>query len=1289
MDFRILGLVEARRNGVPLTAIGPKQRALLALLLLHANEPMPRASLVDGLWGDDPPETAAKALQVYVSQLRRLVGRELIRTRPGGYQLEIAPAALDLLRFQGLVAEARASAPAAAARKLREALALWTGPALADVADAAFAQTETGRLEELRLAAADELVDAELALGYDGELVSELERRVASNPLRERPRGQLMLALYRSGRQAEALECYQNGRRALVGDLGLEPGRQLHELHQAILQQDAALEAQLAPEPQQEAEVSGDEPIAPIPREARKTVTAVHVALASVSGDGEPLDPEALRQVTNSAFGEIKAAVERHGGTVETVAVDAISAVFGLPTLHEDDALRAVRSAAELRTRLIALATKVGAERGVRLAFRVGVSTGEVVTGGDAASQIRATGIPLAMSSQLAQIGDAGEIIVDDSTVRLARDGMVGVDLVVGTSSAVRLVRTAAEVPRHPSRLVSPMVGREREQRRLLDAFEQAVGDRSCQLFTVLGSAGVGKSRLIREFLGAVAGRALVIRGRCLAYGEGITFWPLLEAVKEAAGLDDEDSPAAAGAKLVAALGAEPDADVLAQRVAELIGLSDVHGVAEVGIPSVLSLFQALARAQPLVVVFDDIHWGEPTFLDLVEHVADWARDAPILLVCLARPELLETRSGWGGGKLNATSTLLEPLSDGECAVLIQNLVGQAELGEEVQTKIAGAAEGNPLFVEEMLSMLIDDGVLARRDGRWVATRDVPEVRVPPTIQALLAARLDRLGVDERAVIERAAVHGKILFEEAVVDFAPEGLRTTVAESLAALVRKDLIRPDRASLGGRTYRFRHLLIRDAAYDSIPKDARVVTHERFARWLEHAAGERATEYDEIVGYHLEQAYRYRTELGPIDERARSLGRSAAERLGVAGRRAFARSDPPAALNLISRAVSLLPPEDPLRVDLVPGIRGVQGMGADMSWADRVLTQAVEAAATSGDRRLAAHALVQRGLLRLFTVWEVTPQELLDAAERSIAVFAESSDELGLARSWRLKAQAHYLARRAGGCAEASERALAHGRRARDRFEEREITEWLVIALLLGPTAAADAARRCERLLAETAGDILLQAQTTGALAWLRAMLGQTDAAEELVARSRTIMDKANEWSWFVSFSCGCHYLWQRDPVAAELELRPGYETLKEVGGAHFSSFSHLLANAVYLQGRHAEAEQLTRECEEASRPNDVLSHILWRSTRAKVLARRGEHGAAEQLARDAVAFASKSDFTLARAEALMDLAEVLELASARDAALEPLRQAIILCEEKGNLPAVGLVRSRMEELSEPG
>src|SRR5215208_2582440 len=286
MDFRILGPLEAHRNGAEVSTGGPKQRALLALLLLHANETVSRAALVDGLWGERPPETAAKALQVYVSQLRRALGRELVVTRPGGYQLAIAPDALDLFRFERLVGEARAAAPAPAAAKLREALALWRGPPLADLAEAPFAQTETRRLEELRLAAADEWTDAELALGRDSELVPELERMVARNPLRERPRAQLMLALYRCGRQAEALECYQAGRRALVDELGVEPGLRLRDLHQAILRQDAALHVPAADEQREETPVGAREPPPTAERgarEVRKTVTVVCVALTQLS----------------------------------------------------------------------------------------------------------------------------------------------------------------------------------------------------------------------------------------------------------------------------------------------------------------------------------------------------------------------------------------------------------------------------------------------------------------------------------------------------------------------------------------------------------------------------------------------------------------------------------------------------------------------------------------------------------------------------------------------------------------------------------------------------------------------------------------------------------------------------------------------------------------------------------------------------------------------------------------------------------------------------------------------
>ncbi|HET9509498.1 MAG TPA: BTAD domain-containing putative transcriptional regulator, partial [Gaiellaceae bacterium] len=602
IDFRILGPLEARRDGVELSPGGPKQRALLALLLLHANERVSHSALIDGLWGEQPPETAAKALQVYVSQLRRTVGRELVHTRPGGYQLVIAPDALDLLRFEQLVADARAAAPAAAAPKLREALALWRGSALADVADAAFAQEQMGRLEELRLAATEQLVDAELALATDSELVPELERLVAQNPLRERLRAQLMLALYRSGRQADALDCYQEARRLFVDELGIEPGRQLRELHGAILRQDAALDLEPPHEASGQTRAPGEEtPPEPdsLLRGARKTVTVLHVALTTTSQQEGPLDPEALQRVTSRALGAVRTAVERHGGTVETASGEAISAVFGLPTVHEDDALRAVRSAAELRERLELLTAEVEGERRARIVFRAGVSTGEVVTGGEAGGGPRTTGVPLAASAQLGHSAGAREIVLDELTLRLVRE-LVVVEQVDEAEPSFRLLHVQDTRSCEPSRLASPMVGREGELGRLRDAFEQAVRDRSCQLFTILGTAGVGKSRLVREFLGELDDRALVARGRCLPYGEGITFWPLLEAVKEAASLDDSDSPDEALGALIRALGRDSGAERSARRVAEMIGLAPIAPAPEDGSASVLALFGALARRRPV-----------------------------------------------------------------------------------------------------------------------------------------------------------------------------------------------------------------------------------------------------------------------------------------------------------------------------------------------------------------------------------------------------------------------------------------------------------------------------------------------------------------------------------------------------------------------------------------------------------------------------------------------------------------------------------------------------------------
>jgi len=1249
MEFRILGPLEVLENGRQIEVGGAKQRALLAILLLHANEVVSTERLIDALWEDSAPESGRKALQVYVSQLRKALGKERIATRSPGYCLQVEPGELDLSRVQRLREEHNAA----------DALALWRGPALADFAYERFAHSEIARLEDLRLACLEERIEADLAGGRDTALVGELEALVREHPLRERLRAQLMLALYRSGRQAEALDAYQQARQALVEELGIEPGRSLRGLQQAILQQDPALDAEtfvepVAPTDRQPVETSVASGSSSTVRAKRKTVTVVHVHIGVVAELGEQLDPEVLRRVLARAFEEVSAAVAAHGGTIEATAGDAVTAVFGLPLVHEDDALRAVRAVDEIQRRL---AERDGSPRPE---VRVGVSTGPVVTGGSPTGlQSRATGEPLTVAARLAQKSAAGEATIDETTSRSAR---------------------AAE--RERGRFASPMVGRKRERRRLNDAFEQAVGDSSCQLFTVLGTAGVGKSRLVQEFLEDVGASALVARGRCLPYGEGITFWPLLEAIKDVAQLDDTAPVEENQARLVELID-DAEAALLAQRVIEISGMAEGTTGAEDGFETVRRFLEALGRRRPLVVVFDDVHWGEETFLDLIEHLADWSRGAPLLLLCMARPELLEVRTGWAGGKLNATTVLLEPLSDRECMELVSNLVGEDELADRLEQRIAEAAEGNPLFVEEMLSMLIDDGLLVPENGRWAVVGDLAAVPVPPTIHALLAARLDQLGDGERGVLERAAVEGKIFHRGSVETLTSSDRRSLVPAELGALVRKELIRPDRPVFAGEdAYRFRHLLIRDAAYESVPKSVRAELHERHAEWLERKASERGVEYDEILGYHLEQAHRFRDELGDIGDDARALGRRAAERLGAAGKRAFARLDAPAAMNLMSRATALLPNDDPLRVDFIPNVRAIQGT-AELGWADAILQEAI----ASGDPRLKAHALVQRGFLSLFFHdSEVTAEELIGVAEGAIAVFESTADTLGLARAWRLVSQSHYLARRGRLSAEAAETALEFARQSEDRFEQQEILEWLGVALVLGPTTGAEGATICERLLDRATGDPRLRLTIIGTQAYMVGIQGRGSEARALIADGREIADQLGETVWLFPVLLAFYLAWLSDPVTAEQDLRPVYEGLKKIGEqSHFCSISTMLAQAVYAQGRYDEADKLSREAERSTRPNDVHSHIVWRGTRAKVLARRRDFDAAETLARAAVEYAETSDFLHSHAGALTDLAEVLALAGRDADAASAIEGAIRLHEEKGNVLAVRQTRKLLEDL----
>jgi DNA-binding SARP family transcriptional activator/tetratricopeptide (TPR) repeat protein len=1252
MEFRILGPLEVVENGHMLDLGGQKQRALLAVLLLHANEVVSSDRLIDALWPERPPQTAVKAVQVYVSGLRKTLGRERVETKAPGYLLRVHEGELDLDRCRHLADDGRPG----------EALALWRGGALTDFAYEPFAQTELARFEELRLACLADRIELDLVAGRHPALVGELEALVADYPLRERFHAQLMLALYRSGRQAEALDVYQAGRSRLSDELGLEPGEALKGLQRAILEHDPALDLPSTQVREPAVGDVGSPASAPAGtgdhREVRKTVTVLFVSVES-QGDVESLDPETQRRLAGRAFSEIGGAVESHGGTVETVAGDSMTAVFGVPAVHEDDALRALRAAAHLRERL---------SGGQEIDVRVGVSTGEVVTGGTT-TEARSTGRPITVAARLGQAAAAGELLLDEATYRLVRDA-IDVD---PAERGLRFVGFRTDAFATRSRFNTPMIGRERERRRLRDAFEQATGDRSCQLFTILGPAGVGKSRLVQEFVGEL--EVCVVRGRCLPYGTGITYFPLMEAVRELAGIEDADAPEEGLAKVASLLEREEDAALVARRVGELVGLAEVG----VGMPesfgAVCTLLESVARRAPLVIVFDDIHWGEATFLDLVEYLADWMREAPALIIAVARPELLDVRPGWSGGKLNATTVLLEPLSDEESAHLVEMLAGAHRLAEATRHRIVAAAEGNPLFVEEMLALVVENG------------QPDADIEVPPTIQALLAARLDRLGEDDRAVIELAAVQGKEFFDAAVSELAPEQRRPRLAGALGSLVRKELIRPDRGGLGGRTYRFRHQLIRDAAYDSIPKHARAELHEAFAAWLERAVGERAAEYDDVVGYHYEQAYWYRTEVGDVDDHARELGRHAAERLGAAGQRALMRSDAAAGSNLISRAVALLRPEDPLRVDLIPNVRGIQGLSGDLGWADLVLTEAVETAATTGDRRLAAHALLQRAFLRLFTGADTTPDSLLETAERAVAVFDELGDELGLARAWRLAAQAHYLGRRAAACATASERALPHGRRSGDRLEEREIVEWLLLAYAFGPLPLEEAIARLRVLLADVGSNPTVKGLINSTIALFEANRGRTSEAEVLLERSRRMIENEGELIPLMLWASVLTSLVSDDDYElAEADLREGYDALRGMGRVgYFSGFCALLARLSYEFGHYEEAGEYAKEAAAATRANDVHDQVSWRATLAKVLARTGRFDDAEALARGSLALAEDGDFLFSHAEALHGLAEVLRIAGRTTEAIASLEEAIRLYEQKGNVVAAANARAELEAL----
>ncbi|HSL63234.1 MAG TPA: adenylate/guanylate cyclase domain-containing protein, partial [Gaiellaceae bacterium] len=1016
-------------------------------------------------------------------------------------------------------------------------------------------------------------------------------------------------------------------------------------------------------------------PLAPAlpPQETRKTVTVVFSDLKGSTALGEKLDSEALREVMSRYFEEMSGALELHGGTIEKYIGDAIMAVFGLPRIHEDDALRAVRAAAEMKRRLAALNEELERRWGVSLANRTGVNTGEVVAGDASTGQRLVTGDTVNVAARLEQAAPALEILVGGPTYQLVRDAVEVEEVepleLKGKSDRVPAYRLVSvqDVAETERRHRSAFVGREEELRRLTDALEESRRNRSARTLTLLADAGVGKSRLVEEFRHGLDGDALVVRGRCLPYGRGITFWPLGEIVREAAGIELDHSPEQATAMLLELLGAESQAVV--ERLGSAIGLIERQFPAEETFWAAARFFERCAERRPVVAVWEDVHWAEATLLDLIERVAASA-SAPVLLLCTGRPSFLELRPDGLGGE----TVELRPLDAEESERVVDALLGDAGLVGDVRRRVIESAEGNPLYVEQMLSMLIDEGRLRREGDRWVPAGELEEVAIPPTIHALVAARLDLLSPEEKAAVEPASVIGLRFGLEPLAELVPDAIRDALPDVLAALVRKRLLAEGGGADGG--FRFAHIVVRDAAYAEMLKRTRATLHERFADWGERANRDRGAEFDEILGYHLEQAYRYGSELGPVDDHGRALAVRAATKLAAAGRRAFAREDMSAAANLLRRAAELLPEDAPERLALLPDLGEALTQVGELAWAELFLDEAVERAEQADDAATAAEARLSQLSRQRYggggdeADWSAA---VLREVERSVPLFERAADDRRLARAWRLAMFAYGVSYRFGDAVVAGQRAAAHARRARDGRLEAVAASTSAMAALYGPTPVAEAIAHCEEALEQTSSNRKVHGFVMLLKAPLHAMLGEFELGRALYRDASAALHEsgARIYAARISLESSIVELLAGDAEAAERELRRDYATLEAMGEQYLRpTVAAQLAQVLCVLGRTDEARGFATLARELAAEDDLESQALWRSAAAMVLVEQGTPDQAVEVAAGAVELFGRTDALVRLGEALEVHGAALLASGREDDARAAFETAASLYARKG-------------------
>jgi DNA-binding SARP family transcriptional activator/tetratricopeptide (TPR) repeat protein len=1201
VEFRILGPLEVLDGERRVPLGGAKRRAVLALLLLDANQVVSTERLIDGVWGDEPPAGALASLQNHVLRLRRELGERIV-TRAPGYLMRVERDELDLERFRRLVEEARTREPGEAAALLRDALALWRGTPLADLADEPVIAAAVG-LEGLRLDTLERRLDAELALGRHAQLVSELETLVVEQPFRERLRAQLVLALYRSGRQGDALEAYASARAAFVDELGLEPGAELQELQRAVLRQDPALDAP----------ASAPVTSAPAIEESRKTVT---VLLADLGTDTQ--DPEARREELRRARADATATVEAHGGSVDESVNDRVVAIFGVPAAREDDALRGVRAACDLRA--------------AGVVTRAAVATGNVITGDPSRGRPHVSGPPLQEADRLLAGAVDGDVLAGERTLRLVQHAVVPG---AAPRSVESVLHDAEAVAR---RLETPLVGRADELGELLAAFQLATLHGHTRLVTVLGSPGVGKTRLARELVDVLSAAATCTVGRTPPFAEAPTYAALRDAFSSLA-------QGSVGPWAASVLADQSDGERVARQVAAAVGETHPGGPVEETAWAVRRLVETIAGDRPLVLVLEDLHDASPAMLDLVEHVVTLAR-GPILVVVLARPELLDTRPDWGGVGVRGTSIRLDVLPTERAGDLLDHLAG-APLADERREAILRAAAGNPLFLEQLLAAAAEDET------------------VPDSIHALLAARLDRLTADDRRVLQAAAVLGHTfptVLVQPLVD-------TDARQALLVLARRDFVEPDAPDpFGSESWVFRHALVREEAYATLPKRRRAQLHEQVAEIIDATTQERGIDFAEVVGYHLESAYLAAHE---VDPQAPELGRlafRAAQQLGAAGRRALVERDTSTAIPFFRRALALLPPTAPERIELSIHLADSLGWVGERDEGLRLLDETARLVRPS-DERTQARVLVVRHALRLWGREPEDPASVLDDVRRAMATL-EAGDHDALAF-------AHIVAYQAAvriSPAEQPERelmlAMEHARAAGDRGLAGLAAGWLCVHLRRGPLSVDDAKRQILGVLDDPPTQYA-RASALGGLADLRAMEGAFDEARRLVAENHAILEGLGlpQTEAADLIAVAEVEILAGDLDAAERLLRKSLEGL-EAAGAHFGAVNAAwrLALVLVRQGRDDEAEPLLGRAGLAYGGDFVQ---VWRLVLgATIAARRGESERVAALLEEGDRTLEDLAETGVGVDLLLQAAEASDLIGRLDDASARLRRAVELAERLG-------------------